>query len=110
MPSSTRLTGKPTSFMARNVSSSSESRLTVTRWRPAATSASAFWGSSAPFVVSATSRPPSAARRSISTSRSRRRSGSPPVIRIFSTPCATNARASRSISSKLRSSLRSMKR
>ena len=60
MPSSTRLTGKPTSFMARNVSSSSESRLTVTRRRPAATSASAFWGSSAPFVVSATSRPPSA--------------------------------------------------
>ena len=60
IPSSTRLTGKPTSFMARNVASSSESRLTVTRWRPAATSASAFWGSSAPFVVSATSRPPSA--------------------------------------------------
>ena len=65
MPSSTRLTGKPTSFMARNVSSSSESRLTVTRRRPAAASASAFWGSSAPFVVSATSRPPSAASRSI---------------------------------------------
>ena len=28
----------------------------MTRWRPAAASASAFWGSSAPFVVSATSR------------------------------------------------------
>ncbi len=44
IPSSTRLTGKPTSFIARNVASSSESRLTVTRRSPAAASASAFWG------------------------------------------------------------------
>src|SRR5438094_467162 len=36
IPSSTRCTGKSTSFMARNASSSSESRLTVTRSRPAA--------------------------------------------------------------------------
>ena len=88
IPSSTRLTGKPTSFMARNVSSSSESRLTVTRRSPAAASASAFCGSSVPLVVSATSRPPIPTSCSIRISRSRRRSGSPPVIRIFSTPCA----------------------
>ena len=34
--SSTRATGKPTSFIRPKVSSSSASRLTVTRWRPAA--------------------------------------------------------------------------
>ena len=44
IPSSTCWTGKSTSFMARNASSSSESRLTVTRLRPAAASASAFCG------------------------------------------------------------------
>ena len=46
IPSSTRATGKSTSFIARNVASSSESRLTVTRCRPASASACAFCGSS----------------------------------------------------------------
>ena len=59
----------------------------MTRRSPASRSACAFCGSSAPFVVRVTSSPPIAASRSISSSRSRRSSGSPPVIRIFSTPC-----------------------
>ena len=42
-----------------------------------------------------------AGERSIRSSRSRRRSGSPPVIRSFRTPSSTNARATRSISSKV---------
>ena len=46
----------------------------------------AFCASSEPFVVSVRSRPSIAASISISRSRSRRTSGSPPVIRIFSTP------------------------
>src|SRR6185437_12550953 len=45
MPSRTRATGKSTSFIARKVSSSSESRLTVTRLRPASLSAWALRGS-----------------------------------------------------------------
>ena len=44
MPSSTRATGKSTSFIARKTSSSSESRLTVTRVRPASASACALRG------------------------------------------------------------------
>jgi hypothetical protein len=40
-----------------NTSSSSESRLTVTRRRPASRSACAFCGRSDPFVVSVRSRP-----------------------------------------------------
>ncbi len=44
MPSSTRATGKSTSFIARKTSSSSESRLTVIRFSPAAFSASALRG------------------------------------------------------------------
>ena len=43
-------------------------------------------------------------------SRSRRSSGSPPVIRSLRTPWSTNARATRSISSNVSSSARSMKR
>ena len=41
----------------------------------------------------------SAASIAMRSGRSRRTSGSPPVIRSFSTPSATNARAARSISS-----------
>ena len=86
MPSSTLATGKSTSFIARNVASSSASRLTVTRVRPASTRLRAFFASSEPLVVSVRSRSPSFA--SISTSRStfRRSSGSPPVRRILATP------------------------
>ena len=83
IPSSTRATGKSTSFIARKTSSSSESRLTVTRVRPASASAFAFAASSAPFVVSVRSRSPSAASSATRSSRSRRTSGSPPVIRSF---------------------------
>jgi hypothetical protein len=43
MPSSTRATGKSTSFIARNVASSSESRLTVTRFRPGVAQALRFF-------------------------------------------------------------------
>ena len=57
MPSSTCSTGKSTSFSARKVASSSASRLTVTRSRPASASACAFGGSSEPFVVSVRSTP-----------------------------------------------------
>ena len=60
MPSSTRATGKSTSFIARKTSSSSESRLTVTRVRPARARLSACRASSAPFVVSVRSTSPSA--------------------------------------------------
>ena len=105
-PRAPRATGKSTSFIARNTASSSESRLTVTRCRPASRSARAFRASSEPFVVSVRSRPPRPARASRSGARgSRRSSGSPPVSRIFSTPCSLKIRASRVISSKLSTSL-----
>ena len=55
-PASTSATGKSTSFMRRNVASSSESRLTVTRLRPASRRLCAFFASSEPFVVSVRSR------------------------------------------------------
>ena len=89
MPSSTSATGKSTSFIARNVASSSESSETVTRCRPASARRCAMRASSAPFVVSVTSlMPGSGARRAISSSTPRRTSGSPPVMRSFSTPIA----------------------
>jgi hypothetical protein len=109
IPSSTRETGKSTSFMAWKVSSSSASRLTVTRSSPAAASAFAFGASSEAFVVSVSSAP-SGASLPISTSTSRRTSGSPPVKRSFVTPRPTKTRATRSISSNESSSFRSRKR
>ena len=109
IPSSTLDTGKSTSFISRKVASSSESRLTVTRCRPAAASACAFAASSEAFVVSVSSAP-SGASIAIRRSTSLRTSGSPPVRRNFSTPSATAARATRSISSNVSSSLRSRKR
>jgi hypothetical protein len=109
IPSSTRATGKSTSFMAVKVSSSSESRLTVTRLSPASARAWALRASRDAFVVSVTSTP-SAASCSTRRSMSRRRRGSPPVRRTFSTPPSTKTRATRVISSNERSSLRSMKR
>ena len=57
MPSITFATGKSASFMARKVASSSESRLTVTRCKPACFSATAFFASSEPFVVKVSSAP-----------------------------------------------------
>ena len=55
MPSSTRSTGNETSLTAWNVSLSSESSETVTRFSPASARLCAFFARSAPFVVSATS-------------------------------------------------------
>ena len=52
MPASTSATGKSTSFMRRNIASSSASRLTVTRCRPASFNACALRASSEPLVVS----------------------------------------------------------
>ncbi len=66
MPSSTRATGKSTSFMALNVSSSSASRLTVTRFKPALRRATALRASDEPLVVRVRSSPGIAA--SIATS------------------------------------------
>ena len=107
IPSRTFATGKSTPFIAANVASSSESRLTVTRCSPASRSGPASRRRADPFVVSVRSSGSPSGRRiaasiPIRTGRSRRTSGSPPVIRSFSAPSATNARASRSISSKLR--------
>ena len=99
MPSSTRSTGKSTSFMRLNVSSSSESRLTVTRFKPAAASAFAFAASSEPFVVSVRSRSAIGAISSTNLSTSRRTSGSPPVSRTFRVPNPTKIPTSRAISS-----------
>ncbi len=60
--------------------------------------------SSDPFVVSVTSRMPGTApRRPISSSTPRRTSGSPPVMRSFSTPIPANVRVRRSISSNVSS-------
>ena len=60
--------------------------------------------SSAPFVVRVTSRMPgTGTRRAISSSTPRRTSGSPPVMRSFSTPMPANVCASRSISSNVSS-------
>jgi hypothetical protein len=110
MPARTRATGKSTSFIARKTSSSSESRLTVTRVSPASARICAFCARRAAFVVSVRSTSPSPARRSTSTSRSRRSKGSPPVSRSFRTPSPTKTRAVRSISSNVRSSRRGRKR
>ena len=80
----------------------------MSRRRPASRSGWASARSAEPFVVRVRSRPlgsPApirpgmAASSSISRGRSRRTSGSPPVIRSFSTPSDTKARATRSISS-----------
>ena len=104
MPASTSATGKSTSFMARKVGSSRLSRLTVTRFRPAAFSTAALRASSEPLVVSvmssgAPSGVRSAASSSISVSSPFRSSGSPPVRRSLCTPWPTNTRARRVISS-----------
>ncbi len=110
MPSSTSALANSASFMRRNRVSSSASRLTVTRVRPASRRLRALRASSEPLVVSVRSsgRPStvsSRASRSIRNSRFLRSSGSPPVMRIFSTPCATKRRATRSISSCVSSAL-----
>ncbi len=108
MPSSTSPTGKSTSFMRLNTASSMPSRLTVTRCSPASLSARAFVASSEPLVVRVISTG-SRASCSIRFSRCRRSSGSPPVMRIFSTPWSTKIFATRTISSKDSSCLRGRK-
>ena len=95
MPSSTRATGKSTSFIARKTVSSSESRLTVTRSSPASFSSPAISASREPFVVSVRSFTPSISLehrdelwQARAAASARRRSS-----RTFSTPCATKIRA-----------------
>jgi hypothetical protein len=73
MPSSTRETGNLTWLIAANVSSSSASRLTVTRVRPASLSGLALAARAVPFVVSATTAVPGA--RSPRTTAARRAAG-----------------------------------
>ena len=108
IPSSTLCTGKSTSFNARNASSSTESRLTVTRSRPASASACAFCGSSAPFVVSASSMPSIACSIAIEVldvaSHERLAAGDPDALHAAAARIRATTRA---ISSKLRSSFRS---
>ena len=103
IPASTRATGNSTSFMHLNTVSSSESRLTVTRFSPAAASAGACSASSEPFVVSVRSMSGICASIPTSTSRPRRMSGSPPVRRIFFVPRLAKTAASLASSSKVRS-------
>jgi hypothetical protein len=96
MPSSTRATGKRTSFIDWKTASSSESRLTVTRSRPARASARALRGSSEPLVVRVRSARPSPRGGSIAdqpldvAAHERLAAGE----RILSTPAPTNSRAS----------------
>ncbi len=104
MASSTRPAGNSASLSAMNTLSSRESRLTVTRRRPAAASALALPASSAPLVVRAMSwMPPRPASIATSFSRSRRSSGSPPVSRSLATPRPAKTRARRVSSSKVSS-------
>ena len=95
IPSRTLATGKSIPFIWPKTASSSESRLTVTRRSPAAASGPARARSADPLVVRVRSSSPPSGRRiaasiAMRSGRSRRTSGSPPVIRSFSTPLATN--------------------
>jgi hypothetical protein len=88
-------------------SARSVSRLTVTRPSPASLSLSTWSASSTPFVVIARSRRPGlSASIPTSVGRSWRSSGSPPVIRILSTPSDMNTSTSVEISSNVSRSLR----
>ena len=91
---------EPMRVIFRYFSGSSVSRLTFSRSRPALFKRSAYSASRAPFVVIASSRIPSMARRRrTSSSMPRRTSGSPPVSRTLRTPSDTAARTISSISS-----------
>ena len=86
MPAST-LSRSSRRVIWRKRSRSSVSRWTLMRRSPASYSGSASSASSTPLVVSARSWMPGiAARRRISTGRSRRTSGSPPVTRSLRMP------------------------
>ena len=102
MPSITRATGKPTSFIARNTVSSSESSETLTRFRPASASGFASSLRREPLVVIAMSMSGISASIATNFGSSARSVGSPPVSRTFCTPRPAKMRASRVISSKLR--------
>jgi hypothetical protein len=116
-PSRTLSRGSALPDIRVNVSGVSESSETVIRFSPAARSGSASLASSEPFVVRAMSSgsPPStslasSARKSAtSRSRSRRTSGSPPVMRSVRAPSATSSRATTAISSKVSNSARGRK-
>ena len=117
MPSRTRWSGSALPDIRAKVAGSSASSDTVIRFRPAALSGAARPASNEPFVVSAMSSgsPPSASfassarRRATSRSRSRRTSGSPPVMRSVRAPSATSSPATRASSSNVRSSARGKK-
>ena len=98
MPRRTSVTGTSESLMVRKTCASRESRLTVTRRRPARASSAARRSSSAPFVVKARSQSGIVARSSTRSGRSARSSGSPPVSRSLRTPSPANTRATRAIS------------
>ncbi len=87
---------------SRNRSGRSESRLMLMRFNPASARGFACMRNVAPFVVSAVSTP-KRAKRSTSSGRCARTSGSPPVRRMPSNPkYLMQIRANRSISSKER--------
>jgi hypothetical protein len=109
MPASTFATGKSTSFIARNVASSSESRLTVTRVSPASRRLRCFLREQRTVGREREIDVAELRQHSMRRSMFRRRSGSPPVRRSFVTPWPTKTRAMRVISSKVRSSERGRK-
>ncbi len=87
IPSSTFWTGNETSFIPMKTESSSESRLTVTRCRPAAARSVAIRPNKAPLVVGARSSISGiAASLATSSSMPWRNVGSPPVRRSLVTP------------------------
>ena len=98
IPAITEATVWPESVIAANVDSSTASRLTVTRSRPAADRAGAYLGRRTPFVVIAISTFLIESME-IRSGRFFRRRGSPPVRRIFSTPRSMKIPANLSISS-----------
>ena len=103
----TRRVPKPRPFICLKTSSSMLSRLTVMRRNPASLSPWACWASRYPLVVRVTSVIPSmAATWEMSSGRSVRNSGSPPVMRALETPNSENKRVSLAISSKVRISSR----
>ena len=95
----------PRRRMAAKRSGRRESQLTLTRRRPAEASFRAMPASSVPLVVTARSSNPSADSRATSTGSPLRTSGSPPVMRSAVTPRLRATRATRVISSNVRSSV-----
>ncbi len=97
----------PPRVRREKVSGTRVSRLTLMRVRPAAARRAATGASLTAFVVSARSVTPGMRpRASTSSGKFRRAVGSPPVRRMWVTPRPAKTPTSRSISSKVRTSLR----